>query len=502
MNSLNLRSTLILTLSLLANYCFAQTSGISSGTIYTLKSKTNNKLLNVHNASVNEGAIVNTWSNTQSDAQKWMVKHINKDVYTLTNVASGKLLHLSSAAADSVVADQADDADRDDVKWVIKKAATGVYFLRSAANPNFSLNLHTGGLTDGTKADLSKSSKSDHQKWVFQKANPQAFAPTPAIANQVFNAWYNQYKIETFKGFWDRAEMMEILLDAYEVTKDQQYLTKFDAMYSNFILQHTGDWMDNKFNDDIAWAAIFCVRAYLHTGNKIYLEKSKDQFDKMYARAFTNKYGGGLNWFETKTSKNACIQGPAIVASCYLAEATGDKTYYDKAIALYSWSKVYLFDQETGKVNDNIDLDKKTGLIKVGTWSSTYNQGTFLGAAVMLHKYTKEANYLQDAQRIAKYIREDMYKGGVMNNEDGGNDLPGFKGIFARYARMYTLETQQTDLVDWLQLNAKVAYNNRNSQDLIHTRWATRTPELRPKSAFGASTAVSLIMNTLPLGQL
>lgn len=105
-------------------------------------------------------------------------------------------------------------------------------------------------------------------------------------------------------------------------------------MSKNFALQYKEDWMYNNFNDDITWASIFSVRAYLLTGNKIYPEKSKDQFDKMYPSAFTNKYGGGLNWFETKTSKNACIQGPAMVASCYLAEATGDKTYYDKAIAL------------------------------------------------------------------------------------------------------------------------------------------------------------------------
>jgi predicted alpha-1,6-mannanase (GH76 family) len=221
----------------------------------------------------------------------------------------------------------------------------------------------------------------------------------------------------------------------------------------------------------------------------------------MYARAFTNTYGGGLIWYETKTSKNACIQGPAMVACCYLAEATGDKTYYDKAIALYSWSKIYLFDSATGKVNDNINLDKTTGLVKTGTWSSTYNQGTYLGAAVMLYNYTKEASYLAEAEKIARYARDTMFRSGTMNNEDGGNDLPGFKGIFARYARKYTIETKKTDLVDWLRLNAKVAYNNRNSQGLIQTKWATRTSETKPKSEFGASTAVSLLINLIPLTQ-
>lgn len=495
----SLISTILLIIAFSSINCFAQTSAISSGSIYTVKAKTNNKLLDVHNAAMESEGLINTWTNTQSDAQRWIVKHISKDRYTLKNVGSGKLLHSSKISVDSAVIDQVEDTETDGITWIIKKTANGVYSMISADYPEYYLSVNSDILADGAKVNLKKSSKSDQQQWIFKKEEPQEVLPNAAIADKVFNAWYNQYQIETFKGFWDRAEMMEIILDAYEVTKDKKYLTKFDLMYDNFILQHKEDWMYNKFNDDIAWAAIFCIRAYKHTGNKIYLEKSKDQFDKMYARAFTNKYGGGLNWFETKTSKNACIQGPAIVASCYLAEATGDKSYYDKAIALYSWSKIHLFDQKTGKVNDNIDLDEKTGLVKVSTWSSTYNQGTFLGSAVLLYKYTNEANYLLDAERIAKYIREDMYHGKTIDNEDGGNDLPGFKGIFARYARLYTVETKKTDLVDWLLLNAKVAYNNRNSQNLIHTRWATRTPEQQPKSAFGASTAVCLIMNTLPL---
>jgi predicted alpha-1,6-mannanase (GH76 family) len=238
------------------------------------------------------------------------------------------------------------------------------------------------------------------------------------------------------------------------------------------------------------------VRGYLLTGNKTYLEKGKEQFDKMYARASTGSFGGGLIWYETKTSKNACINGPAMVAACYLAKATGDSTYYDKAIALYKWSKIYLFNAATGKVNDNVDFDK-AGNIKISTWSSTYNQGTYLGAAVMLYNYTKEKSYLVEAEKIAEYTRDSMYHSKVINNEDGGNDLPGFKGIFVRYARKYAVAGKKTGLNAWLLLNAKVAYNNRNSHDLIQTKWGTRTGEIKPKSAFGCSTAVSLLMNTL-----
>ncbi|MDQ2719798.1 MAG: RICIN domain-containing protein [Bacteroidota bacterium] len=490
-----LRIILLLFFFVNAGVSFAQKSDISSGAIYSLKSKLNNKLLDVSNASLENGANVDCWTDTKSDAQRWTVTDIGKGVYTLTNVLSGKLLHVAAAPADSVNVDQANDTDDNDIKWIIMKAGNGSYNLKSVASPNFSLNLHAGGTADGTNINLSRSSTENTQKWIFQKEALQA-SPPAAIADKIFEAWLTGYKVETSKGFWDKAEMMEIVLDAYEVTKEEKYKTDFDVMYKNFMANNKSDWMYNKYNDDITWAVLFCVRGYLLTGNKTYLEQGKDQFDKMYARAFTNSFGGGLIWYQTKTSKNACINGPAMVACCYLAQATGDKTYYDKAIALYSWSKIYLFNPATGKVNDNVDLNK-SGQIKISTWSSTYNQGTYLGAAVMLYNYMKEKRYLAEAEKIAEYTRDSMYNSKVIDNEDRGNDLPGFKGIFVRYARKYAVEGNKTDLNTWLLLNAKVAYNNRNSQDIIHTKWGTRTNEMKLKSAFGSSTAVSLLINTL-----
>jgi predicted alpha-1,6-mannanase (GH76 family) len=474
----------------------AQKAGIASGAIYSLKSKLNNKLLEVSNASLENGANVDCWTDTKSDAQRWIVTDIGKGVYTLTSVLSGKLLHVVAAPADSVNVDQADNTNGNDIKWTIMKAGMGSWYLKSVTSPDFSLNLRAGDSADGTNINSSRPSTENNQKWIFQKEAPQATTPAIAIADKMFEAWYSQYKVETGKGFWDRAEMMEIILDAYEVTKEAKYITYFDAMYKNFIADNKSDWMYNKYNDDITWAVLFCVRGYLLTGNKTYLEQGKNQFDKMYARAFTNSFGGGLIWYETKTSKNACINGPAMVASCYLAQATGDSTYYDKAIALYSWSKIYLFNPATGKVNDNVDFNK-SGQIKISNWNSTYNQGTYLGAAVMLYNFTKEKSYLEEAEKIAEYTRDSMYNSKVIDNEDRGNDLPGFKGIFVRYARKYAVEGEKPDLNAWLLLNAKVAYNNRNSQDIIHTKWGTRTSEMKPKSAFGSSTAVSLLMNTL-----
>lgn len=498
MNTFYLRIVILLLLFSNKPNAFAQTPGITSGAIYTLQSKVSNKLLQVKNSSLNNGANVEYWTDTKSDAQRWKVTAVEKGVYTLTNVGSGKLLHTAGTGTDTVKIDQYDNTNSNDVRWNIKKAGNG-YYLKPAANSKFSVQLPAEDVADGANVSLSRFSVKDSQKWLFQKEAVQDAAPTAATADKVFEAWYTQYNVETGKGFWDRAEMMEILLDAYEVTKDVKYINKFKTMYDIFIVDNKADWMYNNYNDDITWAALFCVRGYLLTGNKAYLEKGKEQFDKMYARAATDTYGGGLIWYETKTSKNACINGPAMVACCYLAQATGDNTYYDKAIALYKWSKIYLLNTATGKVNDNVDIDKKTGTPKISTWSSTYNQGTYLGAAVMLYNYTKKDSYLAEAVKIAQYTRDNMFNSGVINNEDGGNDLPGFKGIFARYARKYTTEGNKTDLVKWLHLNAKVAYNNRNSKDIIQTKWGTKTSEVNPKSSFGASSAVSLLINSFPL---
>jgi len=497
------RTALLILVLANAGICFTQTAGINSGRTFIIKSEFSNKILTVTNSSLENGARVTSWTNSKSDAQRWIITHKGNSVYTITNVASGKLLHVSDTSSDSVKVNQFSDTDKSDVQWIIKKAGKGSYYINSVACEDSNRNLHSGDTTDGAWVNLAKDSSSSSQKWILRE-EPEREPESPAeIAAKVFDSWYKSFDMESVNGhFWDNAEMMEIVLDALEVTGNPRYRTMFEAMYRNFIKKNGDDWQYNKYNDDIAWAVLFSVRGYLLTGNQDYLEKAKDQFDKMYARAFTNSYGGGLLWYHTKTTKNSCINGPAMVACCYLARATGDSTYYDKAIALYTWSKVYLFDTATGKVNDNVDLDQETGQLKINRWSSTYNQGTYLGAAVMLYRYTKERSYLSDAENIAQYIRDDMYKSGVMNNEYNGNDLPGFKGIFARYARMYTVDLNKTDLIEWLLLNARVAYNNRNSQNLIQTRWATKTAETRPESAFGCSAGVSLLINTLPFNTL
>ena len=470
----------------------SQTAGITSGAIYTLQSKASNKLLNVSNSSNDYGANVDCWTDTGSDSERWIATWVSDSTYTLTNVASAKFLHVTSTPANSINVDQYPNTTN--IKWIIAAAGDGSFYLKASSNKKFALNLNAGGTTDGTNVNVFQWSVTDAQKWTFTAEVAKDIAPSASVADQVYTSWKANYydtrtgnEVVKGEGFWGEAEIMEIILDAYEATGNTKYKTQFAQMYNLFITKEGSDWTWNEYNDDITWMAIACSRAGLLTGNSVYIAKAKEQFDKMYTRAATDLYGGGLIWKQGTLTKNACINGPAMVACCYLAQATGDNTYYNKALTLYTWSKNYLFNNTTGKVNDAYDGT-------VHDWSSTYNQGTYLGAAVMLYDYTKDPAYLTDATKIASFTKSTMYNQAVINNEEGP-DLSGFKGIFMRYARRYGVDGYKTDLISWIRLNAKIAYNNRNSGNIISTLWGTRTAESATITAFGASTAMSLLFN-------
>lgn len=507
------RITLILCLILLIvpfqSDLLAQVNTITSGSIYKICSKASGKVLEVANSSMSGSANVDIWTDTQSDAQRWIVTSVGNDRYTLTNVASGYLLNIADAPRSGVNVNQIRSGATNSIQWKIVPREEGYFTVQIASASDYVLHVDNAATADGTNISIYKSNGSDTQAWAFYLESPQEAAPSAAAADKIFAAWKSKYydhnregnEVIANEGFWGVAEMMEIVDDAFEVTGDTKYSTLFSSMYLSFISKEGQDWMWNEYNDDITWMVLACTRASLLTGSTTYQKKAKEQFDKMYARA--NHDGNWLNWKETGgviAATNGCINGPAMVACCYLAQATGDSSYYDKAIKLYKWSKGTLFEPASGKVNDSYDV---AGGKVSNAWSSTYNQGTYLGAAVMLYNYTKDPSYLLDAQRIATYTKVNMFGSTTINGENG-RDLDGFKGILMRYARRYVVDCNKADYIPWLQLNAKVAYNNRNSEDLIYTKWGTKTIEtatlpidtaLKRVPAFAASTAVSLMVN-------
>ena len=105
------------------------------------------------------------------------------------------------------------------------------------------------------------------------------------------------------------------------------------------------NWWGYNYNDDVMWLIIDAIRAYLLTGKQMYLNDAKRNFDPIWNRAYLG-YVGLLRWAEQdgdRNGANSCVNGPAEVAACYIALATGDESYYEKARELYSNQRQYLF---------------------------------------------------------------------------------------------------------------------------------------------------------------
>jgi predicted alpha-1,6-mannanase (GH76 family) len=333
-------------------------------------------------------------------------------------------------------------------------------------------------------------------------------AVTTDMRNEVVDKWKALYYTDLNSnqsilgagGWWGDAEMFEVILDAYETGANPVYKEMFEKLYTNFIVRNGATWTNNDFNDDIAWMVIACTRAYLLFGEQTYLARATRNFDLMYERALLPS--GMLRWKERDASltnqTNSCINGPAEVAACYLAMATNDESYYEKAKALYALQRQYLYVSSTGQVYDCFTWVNNTPS-NYSQWASTYNQGTFMGAALMLYAHYGNQQYRDDALKIMEYTKNNLCNanGIIKVCQVANGDLAGFKGILMRYVRRLITGLGSTEYAAWMKKNALHAYNNRNSAGITHSSWLSKTPEsyISEPDPFGASTAVSAIVN-------
>ncbi len=291
--------------------------------------------------------------------------------------------------------------------------------------------------------------------------------------------------------FWDYAEIFEIIEDLYQHSGDELYRGQIEEMYQFVLRTYKEDWSYNPYNDDIMWLVIALTRATLLTGDPKYGELAKANYDRTFARAWDEVLGGGLYWRVENQSKNSCVNCPGAIAACLLGKLYGDESYFEKAAAIIKWQNEVLTNTETGQVYDCVNIEGK-----FNHWASTYNQGTYIGANCLLYTHTGKEEYKQNAETAASYTLNEMYQGGVMNNEEWGNDLPGFKGIMSRWIRLFALTFNRPEYLDWLRKNAESAWANRNSKGLMQTKLGDQTEEIE-YDVFTCSAAVAVCVNAI-----
>jgi len=302
--------------------------------------------------------------------------------------------------------------------------------------------------------------------------------------------------------FWKMAEEFEMVEDVYDRTGDDRYKTMIGELYKGFIKIHGADWMWNEYNDDLMWITMGCLRAFRITGDSKYYQQGKSCFDATWARAY-DPVNGGVWWKTDNLSKNACILGPTAIAAVLMYQCGAGDEYLDRARDVFEWERKILFheDDENGLINDHV---LASGEVKGGALS--YNQGTFIGAAHLLNTAYGTTEYEPYAVSAARFMRDHctgQNAPGVMLNDyrmgDGDNDGGGFKGIFARWCGKWVRETENTEILPWLQLNAQTVHDLRNTAGLSWGIWGKQTPDT-PLASWECSSAVSMMQNVAAPG--
>lgn len=293
--------------------------------------------------------------------------------------------------------------------------------------------------------------------------NAAADSSSMALINQFWNPtdhYFNYGSDGSLLDFhyWPNAHAMDVIIDAYVRTNDAKYKAYFDQWYAGVKVKN-GNTYYNDFYDDMEWNALTMLRLYDITKDEKYLTTVKQLWADIET-GWNDKAGGGIAWVKYQLySKNACSNGPAAIIAARLYQLTKDEAYKQWALDIYDWEKNTLYNQSTGAVYDNINGD--TGVI--ADFSLTYNQGTFIGAAVELYKITGNIVYINDAQKAANFTIIKLID--TSNNilrDEGNGDNGLFKGIFMRYFLQLIL----TDGVDPSFKNKYVTFFNNNADVL------------------------------------
>ena len=153
--------------------------------------------------------------------------------------------------------------------------------------------------------------------------------------------------------------------------------------------------------------------------------------------------------------------------------------YQDEAWKIYQWERKYLWDAENGAIFDNMNQDGR-----LGRFSLSYNQGTFIGAAVELFRLTGDRSLLDDAVLTARHTTGTMSRrnNGVLDDATRGDGAL-FHGIFFRYLANLIILPEldgavRREMTDYLLHSTTVlARQGVNPQTMIYGgRW--RQPQL------------------------
>lgn len=241
--------------------------------------------------------------------------------------------------------------------------------------------------------------------------------------------------------YWQQAHALDVLLYAAQrnpALKDD-YLAYADKWYANYANNYNRDHRGegayggffNVWTDDMAWICLTLIRITEVSGDRKYLETSKEVFDKyIWPRRLSYSGGMALPWTnrpEDVTNFNACTNAPGCLTAAKLHTYYGSEGYLDIAKVLYKAC-----------------IDHMPDLERVEEPPLSYTQGTFGEACRQMFALTGEQSYMDKAGVVLQYAftsnRCNDSATGVLRHEGTDMDQSLFKAVLIPYAVNYVLD--------------------------------------------------------------
>lgn len=149
----------------------------------------------------------------------------------------------------------------------------------------------------------------------------------------------------------------------------------------------------HRYFDDNAWIALdlLQISALLDDPAKVAAAKALLGF-----LSTGEGVDGGILWVEGDVVRNTCSTGPTAQVALRLFERDGDERHLAFAMRQMAFLDAHLRD-DAGLYRDHVRAD---GTVEPAIW--TYNQGTPIGAAVLLARFTHDDRWIDRAIATAR----------------------------------------------------------------------------------------------------
>jgi hypothetical protein len=241
------------------------------------------------------------------------------------------------------------------------------------------------------------------------------------------------------------------------------------AGYDSYVRSPYGSGGD-QFYDDHGWIGLNLVRLNRLTGDPTALAQAEQAFDLIVSGWDTDPADvppGGVFWTKAtwNRDRNTVANGPGAILGFRLYLLTNQQARYDWAKKMYDWVNTYLRDTD-GLYWDHLD---RAGHIDYTKWS--YNQGSMIGANVLLYQIHRTTNppaaaaYLADAERITDTALK-FYKDSYASQGPAFNAIF-FRNLLALHAVTADTALQAKILTDMRQYADTIWATNRNALNLF-----------------------------------